>query len=288
MSFSEKRIKAIFRLENQTFKNGSNQLELKGMRMVASIQNFGVMEQGTTQLRIWGMRPEDMNVLLTFAIRTSHSKNGLALLASDDNGAMTQVFSGTIFSAYTDYHGLPNVALCVEAQPGWFEKMAPIAANSFQGETDVAEIMAALAKSAGFSFVNHGVNIQLINHYLWGSVMDQIADVVRSTGIGCRLTNETLEIWPTGDSTDEESLQLSADTGLVGYPEFDPYGLAVTSLFNANLNFGRKVSITSEIPQACGDFIISQCVHNISEKVPGGPWFSSLRVWNNDVPRTYN
>ena len=117
--------------------------------------------------------------------------------------------------------------------------------------------------------------------------MNQIQDVVQSTGIGCRLANDTLEIFPGGGYTNEESVVLDAETGMIGYPEFDPYGLAVTSVFNPDLIYGRRVTVNSAIPQACGDFWISGCTHNISSNMPGGPWFTSLRVWNNDVPRTY-
>lgn len=287
MSFTEKKITAIFTLEDGEFKSGGNQLTLEGLRMMAHIESYGVFEQGTCGLRIWGMNPEDMNTLSTLGRRMGISKNGLSLLAGDDENGMTQVFSGTIFDAYTDYNSLPDVVFCIDASPGWFEKMAPAAANSFQGVTDVTTIMKSLASAAGFAFVNHSVNVQLANHYLCGSVMNQIQDVVTSTGIGCRLANDTLEIWPEGGFTDEESVQLSAETGMVGYPEFDPYGLAITSEFNPDLIYGRKVTVTSSIPQACGDFIISQCVHSISSKLPGGPWFTALRVWSDDGPRIY-
>lgn len=287
MAFTEKKITAIFTLQSQKFTNGTNQLSLSGIRMMANIESFGVFEQGTCNLRIWGMNPDDMNTLATLAIRTGISPNGLTLLAGDDEKGMTQVYSGTIFSAYADYNSLPDVAFCIDSQPGWFEKMVPAAANSFQGMTDVATIMKSLAVAAGFAFVNRGVTVQLENHYLCGTIMNQMKDVATATGIGCRLANDTLEIWPEGEFTDEESITLSPETGLVGYPEFDPYGLAVVSSFNPDLVYGRKVTITSSIPQACGDFGISQCVHSISSKVPGGPWFTSLRVWNNNVPRTY-
>ncbi|MES3389895.1 baseplate hub protein [Enterobacter hormaechei] len=287
MAFTEKKITAIFTLQDQTFADGTNQLTLSGIRMMANIESFGIFEQGTCSLRIWGMKPEDMNTLATMAIRTGISHNALTLLAGDDEKGMTQVFAGTIFDAYTDYNSLPDVAFCIDSSPGWFEKMVPAAANSFQGVTDVATMMKSLAAAAGFAFVNHGVTVQLSNHYLCGTVMAQIQDVATATGIGCRLANDTVEIWPDGEFTDEESIILSPETGLVGYPEFDPYGLAVTSSFNPDLVYGRRVTITSSIPQACGDFGISQCVHSISSKVPGGPWFTSLRVWNNDVPRTF-
>ncbi|MDN8598613.1 hypothetical protein Q0A17_04145 [Citrobacter sp. S2-9] len=287
MALTEKKITAIFTLQNQTFTNGTNQLSLSGIRMMANIESFGIFEQGTCNLRVWGMNPDDMNTLATLAIRMGISRNGLTLLAGDDEKGMTQVFTGTIFDAYTDYNSLPDVAFCIDSSPGWFEKMAPAAANSFQGVTDVATIMKSLAAAAGFAFINHGVTVQLDNHYLCGTIMAQIQDVATATGIGCRLANDTVEIWPEGDFTDEESIVLSPETGLVGYPEFDPYGLSITSEFNPDLVYGRKVTVQSSNLQACGDYGISQCVHSISAKLPGGPWFTSLRVWNNNVPRTY-
>ncbi|HBW3346577.1 baseplate hub protein [Klebsiella pneumoniae] len=287
MSYTEKKIKAIFTLSDKTFKDGSDQLSLEGLRMQATIESYGILQQGTTHLRIWGMLPEDMNTLATLAIRTGISANGLTLLAGDDDTGLTQVFSGTIYSAYADYNGLPNVEFCVEAAPGWFEKMAAAAPNSFKGGEDVGVIMAALAAAAGFAFVNHGVNVQLTNHYVCGSIMQQIQDVVTATGIGCRLANNTLEIWPAGESTNELAVELSSETGLVGYPEFSPYGLSVTTEFNPALIYGRKVSINSTVIQACGDFTISRCQHNISCQVPHGPWFTTLGVWNNDVQQLF-
>lgn len=296
MSFTEKKITAVFTLSEQgvkvpakanTFKSGGNQLTLEGLRMIASFESYGITSQGNFNLRIWGMDPEDMNRLNTLSIRTGTGWNGIALLAGDDLKGMTQVYSGTICDAYTDYSGLPDVAFCVDSQAGWYEKMVPAAANSFPGTVGVDVILKSLAGAVGFAFINHGVTVQLTNHYLCGTIMNQIQDVVQSTGIGCRLANDTLEIFPSGGFTDEESVVLDAETGMIGYPEFDPYGLAVTSVFNPDLIYGRRVTVRSSIPQACGDFWISGCAHNISSNIPGGPWFTSLRVWNNDVPRTY-
>lgn len=287
MSFTEKKITAIFSMKGKNFANGSNELTLSGLRMTATIESVGIHEMGACNLRIWGMKPEDMNTLATMSIRRGEHWNGLTLLAGDSSKGMAQVFAGTIYDSFTDYNSLPDVAFCVDASPGWAEKMTPAAANSYRGTVNAAVILQALASAAGFTFINNGVTVQLTNHYLYGTLVDQINDVVRAAGIGCRLSNNTLEIFPSGGFTHEDPIKLSRDTGLIGYPAFDPQGLAVTSVFNPDLAYGRRVTMISDIPQACGDFNISTCLHSISCLVPGGPWFTSMRIWNDTVPRVY-
>ncbi|WP_374441429.1 baseplate hub protein [Pseudomonas panipatensis] len=259
--------------------HGDNVVNLQNHRCQVIIENSGGnLSMGCMQLRVYGMKESDMNHFSTPVGRLGVRNDTIRLSAGDVKTGLHQVFEGTIGSAVVNYNGLPDVAFDVYAQSGLFEQIAPTAANSYRGDTDVATILEALAKKAGLAFRNYGVNIKLSNPNLPGTLIDQIRSVTEAACIPSSLENGVLSIWPNDGGTDAPAIELAPHTGLVGYPSVTAYGIKVVTEFNPALHLGAKVHLSSNVPKTRGTWRVQNMRHELATETLGGQWFTTVML----------
>lgn len=286
MTFRTRLIDVRFDLASGEFAGTeANAVLLSGLRVQASINNIAGDSLNGLQMRVMGMKEQDMQRLSTLAIRAMVQRRNIVTVSAGDNvQGLSQVFMGTIANAWVDYRGMPEVSLNVEAYAGYFEKNKAVAVNSYKGQADVATIIQSLSNSIGYAFVNHGVTTQLSSPYFAGSAITQIQDCARAAGISYDIANGVVQIWPSGYNRDDHALLLSPQTGLVGYPEFTRTGVLVQCEFNPNITMNQRIQLQSSIPQACGEWRAQTCRHEISSQDPNGPWFTYAQLvqggWN--------
>jgi hypothetical protein len=279
VTFIERKIDITFELANEQFGAGGNIVTVSGLRCTAMVDNINGISNGALQLRVYGMLQEDMAKCVTLGRKYMLARRNLVtVVAGDDRSGMTQIFKGTIYKGAIDYSGMPEVALSISASSSYYEQIAPTAPNSYEGDTDVATVIAAIAKSIGFTFRNNGVTAQLANPYLPGTAIAQIKDIAQAAGIACAIENGEVDIWPNGGFRDDQTVLLSKETGLVGYPEYSEVGIDVRSLFSPTMKTGRKVTVKTDLPQGSGDWYCQVVRHDLSAQMPNGPWFTTAQL----------
>lgn len=280
MSFLERQINATLVLANGDFgDNLGNTATLIGLRCEVSINNMLGPTLNALQMRIYGMSEGMMNKLSTLGLKPGTApKNVVTVFAGDNASGTSQVFEGTIANAWTDYRGVPDVSFNIEAYAGHHEQLKPIPVNSFKGTVDVATVIKSLATEMGFAFANNGVTAKLSNPYFAGSAVSQIKDCAQHAGIAYDISNGMVTIWPSGGTRDDLVVNLAPQTGLVGYPSFSSTGIEIESEFNPLIFNGRKVTVQSSIPQACGLWYCQLARHELSSQSPGGPWFTYAKL----------
>jgi|SRR6185312_3479871 len=303
MSFIERKIDVRIALNGTTFDGSNDTLLLTGLRCQATVENYsgGLGSYGSVlQLRVNGMLEDDMAKLSTmgFSSGTGYKLNAIEVFAGDSVSGMSLIFSGAIYAGSVDYNAMPDVGVNFVAHAIFNEKMTAIAASSYKGDMDVAVMLQGLAHAAGWSFENAGVTTKLSNHACGGTIVDQIEDICLAAGIHHDVKpgpTKTLIIWPVGGTRDDTVITLSSDTGLVGYPEYAMNSVMVTSTFNPNIEFGRRVKVLSSTPNfsaktqrefggraappGTGEaFYCWNVTHDLSSQVPGGPWFTRAQL----------
>lgn len=311
MSFTERKISVKIALNSDTFDGSNNTIALDGLRCQATIQSTvggSTPFQSNLQMRINGMRGEDMAKLSTLGLTQGlYIKNRIDVFAGDDDSGMAHVFGGAIFSGSVDYNAMPDVGVDLIASATTPAQMSVVAGSSYKGAMDVATMLKAIAASAKppMNFQNVGVTASLSNHAVAGSTWDQIKDICLASGVSYGLIHETntLVIYPPAKSRDETVISIDANSGLVGYPMYSVRGINIVSIFNPNIEWGRKVKIVSSIPKpergapiraidastpvgATGTFQAIDVTHDLSCQTPGGPWFT--RVQLSSVPGLVN
>ena len=174
------------------------------------------------------------------------------------------------------------MALTITAFTGLLDQLKPIPPTSYKGPTDVATIIASLAKQMGYSFENNGVSGVLIaNPYLSGTGRDQVMQIAEHAGINVIFDDQptgvpTIAIWPKGGARGGAVPLISSTTGMVGYPAWTENGIIVKTEFNPQIVFGANVQVQSIVPQASGTWSVFGVTHELEFAMPGGKWFTTL------------
>lgn len=283
MSFVKRKITVTFQLGQGAFgESGTNTVTISGLRVQANIHKIGGADGGggITALRIYGLTLGLMNQLSGMQYVTRMRKNTVIVQAGDDEAGMTTVFVGQVVVSMMDFSQSPAVTLNISATPGAFYLVAPAAPFSSPGSVDAAQILSSLASVMGLGFVNNGVSGKMLKTpYYAGSPMDQAAAVIRDAGIewnGCH--DRTLAIWPKGGNAPGNTVNLNAQTGLVGYPSYWENGIVFRALFNPAFSFGGLVKITNTpIKVSNQTWKCFDVVHTLESEMPGGAWFTDIK-----------
>lgn len=282
-------IDVTFQLGEGTFgEQLGDRTTISGLKVQATISVQGADAQGVLQARIWGLPLTVINKLTTagpvgFEIK---GKNTITLAAGTEakgqpSGRGSAIFEGAIVTAMGEMQSAPDVVLSVFATSIAAARVRPVAAFSQKGAADVATIMQALANSAGFGFVNHGVKATLSNPNFPGSAASQISTCAAAAGIGWSVEGGVLHIWPGNGYRSGDVPVLSPDAGLVGYPTFSSQYLELRSEFQPTAVIGGRVTVAgSAIDGANGTWGIAGVTHNITSQTPGGPWFTDVSAYS--------
>lgn len=277
MTFAKRKINLTFTSADGTTVN------LAGLRCAAVITNPGGNTAfGQLQLRVYGMTLEQMNQYSsTGSNMVAVQDQSVTVFAGDEMGVMNEVFSGTLISSFIDLSHMPEVCFTCAAVAGYYNKAAPAAANTYPGAQNAEDIISALVGLMGkpWAFSNpKNAHAVLQNQYLSGSLIDQIQQVARAASFPMAIENNTITIWPNDGTRDDVVINLSAATGLVGYPSYWEAGFVVKSEFNPIITTGRTINLVSGLPKANGSFPVQFVTHEISTLTPDGPWFTVSKL----------
>jgi hypothetical protein len=275
MSFAVRQINLQF-----TSANGKT-LKLEGLRCTAVITNPGGNSAfGQLQLQVYGMTLDQMNEYSsTGSNMVAVQDQSVTVTAGNQNGSLNQVFSGTLISSFIDLSNVPEVSFVCAAVAGYYNKAAPSAPNTYQGSQKAEDIISALAGQIGYAFENkNGATAVVQNQYLSGSIIDQMQAVARAASFPMIIENKTVTIFPNNGTRDDIIIEMSAETGLVGYPSYWEAGFVVKSEFNPIITIGRIINLRSQLPKANGKFPIQYVTHELSTLTPDGPWFTTSKL----------
>jgi Baseplate hub gp41 len=272
-----------------TGPNGAdgNTVTLTGLRVWASMNAAGQMQNTTAQITIFGMTEDQMNAASTYAAWPALIKDAQVFLyAGDPSSGGPLIFAGSIVRAVADYNAQPDVAFHIEARSGLSAQMTILPPTSVKGTVNAAALLQALAGqvSPALAFENNSnVQVQLSNPHFKGSAMDQIRAICAAAQINYYIENNTtLAIWPKGQAraTGSQTVTLSPKDGsLVGYPIFGQNDLAARCVFNPAIRYGATVMIQDSIVKSAnGTWCMYAIEHELQAMTPGGAWFSTLRM----------
>lgn len=276
-----RKINITFQLGTGSFgTDGSDKVEITGLRTSAVITKAGGASMSTLELQVWGM-PLDTMQKLTVLNKLAYAQerdNTVTLIAGDDESGLGVVFTGTIKEAWADASNAPDVLFTVSAFSGGLDAVKPVAPVSYQGSVSVDTVLGSIAAqmTPPHTLENSGVQVTLDNPYLPGTLRDQALAVARAARCNMLIDEQVLAIWPLGETRGSLTLDISAETGLVGYPQFTQNGIALSVLFTPSLVFGQTIKVTSALAAANGSWVVAAVQHNLDAELPGGQWFTRV------------
>lgn len=279
MSLVHRQISVVFDLGTGDFgEAGFNRVKLSGpLRASVEITETGGPAFSTCHLSVFGMTLSHMNKLSTLGQTvTQIRRNVVTVQVGDTNDGLSTAYIGQIINGWADFSGMPEVAFRVEAGSAALEAVKPVPPTSFNGLADVAVVMKGLATKAGWIFTNDGVTAKLSNPYFPGTIYDQMRRCAEHADINWIASKGTLAIWPKGAARGAETLLISPQTGLIGYPTFTSSGIKLTCVYSASINYGQRIEVKSSLTPANGIWYIQTLEHHLESEKGGGSWLSYI------------
>lgn len=278
----EKTIKTTIILGEGQFADGSNTKVIEGLATVVDVQKNGLPEKHTAKISIANLKLEDMEQMTFLAFRPLQSrKNKIMVEAGNKGEDLAVVFKGDITSSFPDFSNAPDVSFEIEAMTaGWSYRLSE-SPTSVDGEASAPALIEQFAKSAGFGFINNGVEATVRNATYTGSPVQKAQQVANEINVELLIDDEnfTIQSWdnPRGDA-----VLLKDNTGLVGYPSFTSEGVSARCFYDPKLRIGGQVKIESIVPKASGYWKITKLTHSLSAYTTGD-WISSFDgMWLKD------
>lgn len=273
MAFTQKLLSASFDLAQGVFSGGGNSAKVDGLRMALEAQFPSGESQGSANAVIWGMPLSLMNQLSTMGTQINQAaKNSASIFAGETGGQMSLVYQGTIFAAFVDGAGMPDVPFHFSMNQGNFQAVQPAKPISIKGSADVAGLMSNLAKQMGMTFENAGVVAKLANPYFPGTAWQQALAIARHANIDVTFDRGTMAIAAPAQARAGGPVLISKETGMIGYPAFVQNTVIVRCLFNPNIGPLKEVQIQSDLTPANGMWKVINMTLDLQSNVLHGKW----------------
>ncbi|WP_406239196.1 hypothetical protein ACF3NX_03875 [Acetobacter orientalis] len=314
-SFVPRKVRVIFRLLGHSFgTTGADTVTLDGLHVQADITQAQFPAAESATVRLQGVQPDLIN-RLSLAAPNLNTQNAseLTLASLQPDGTVAVVFQGGVTLAYADYTNAPESSFVVQAFSSALPNALAAPPTSFKGRVPASQLMGAIASKAGLRFVNYGVQATFYNPYCYGSPGQQLAQCLETTPMRVGLGRGQLSVWPITQATQSgqsggqttqaysvatasapntlmqkeksqttQVIEVSAATGLIGYPSWSAGGLMLRMLFNAQVGFNTVLHLQSRYQpagwgaQGAGLWRVVQAHHSLQTEIPNGTWFTDV------------
>lgn len=277
-SFTQKEIELTVVLGKGSFGGQGNTKIIKGLAVKCEVEKVSLPDKNKAKVQVYGLAMADMEQMTTLAfLPLETQKNYLQIKAGEKDTELSFVFSGEITKASANFNSVPDVAFEMEAMAGYFPSLKAIPATSVKGEVRIENLLQKLAKEAGYTFINKGVQGSCVNPYLVGSPFEQIRKIAGENDFDILIDDEEIIALPSDKARSTNTVKLTKDTGLIGYPTFSDEGIKASCIYEKSLQIGGLVEIESVVPKASGVWKITKLSHSLSANFPDSTvWESSF------------
>lgn len=271
-SYTEKALEFTISLNGKT-------KTIRGLAASAKIVKNGLPDNNSATIKIYNMLYEDMAELTTLSFTPLAMRHNSIIVRAGEADAqnLPVVFSGNIAHAYADFSSVPDVAMHIEAQTGYYGQQIAEKPMSVQGKASIGDLVAGWAEKLGMSFKNEGVPQSVLNAVFNGSPLAKAKQAAAQVGAHLIVDDDMVTLLPANTPKQGSSVLLTPDTGLIGYPTFTQNGISLESIFNPHLQYFGTVQVESIVPKASGTWTITRLEHDLAAFDPeGGPWSSLI------------
>lgn len=246
-----------------------------GFRASVDVKNVGGFSSAELNARVYGVSEPQMNQAVTMEWYNSAIVNNTIFVTAIDGNARTLVFAGTVVNCWPRYDEAPNVYLDIVARQNYNVAMNNSSVLHFPGAQPVANIVTQLAHVMGLNFVNsENVTTTVTDETLIGSPYAQLLTLMKNTGVGIFISPKSLALTasPRTPFTTEVVPVISKETGLIGYPVPEMFGVSFSCLFNPQIVLGGKVQLKSRVKIASGQWFVSSIRYLLNSIDPSPQW----------------
>ncbi len=270
--YSKKSLSFVLSMGEGNFDDkGTDKITIGNVKAAVKLGAYGNTSGFTAEVAINGLSLELLSML---------SSKGAFGAMMDNPGAVTleiynektKLFRGGIYAGYANMNALPEPSLMLNAVAGLSVKTNAAKAFSLPGSVHVADMLGAIAKSAGLGSRIVSVTDVVKDPHITGSAMQQIAEICNSHRLSYQVIDDVLVVWPFNGLSDDVVPLVSPEQGLIGYPVFTQGGITFQTQFSPLLSSGRAVELQTSLPNAPGRYILTTVEHMLTTWTEGGSW----------------
>lgn len=304
--------------QQETSELAGQRISLQNYRIDASVVSLGKITAVSAGISIYNLPPKLMRALAgygtmgvfnyasdsaadiaaaskTVAVRLYTSPDTYDTLAQS-GGAVAQqtanqrqmIFRGSLQNCSIQMDAVPDPFAFIQCNTLGASQLFPADALSYKGAIAASTIAQQIAQSVGLTFVNDGVTTVLQNPCFHGDLKKQLRDLSEQALFDYSTENGTLAIWPIGSHRSAASAAgyttINSSNGLIDYPQFNGVGVSFTMLYNPAIRFGDRIYLETDAPNATGYYVVSRVEANLSQELPGGPWYSNIQATSYSNP----
>lgn len=276
--------KRICYVQIQT-QDGGKQID--NIALKGRIERKASVNGSTAKISIANLSKPDIEYLSTYTSRfvDPAKQKKINIFAGYESTGVGQIFSGDIVSAVPE--GLPDTWLNIEAKSNYYNQTKIISYTINEAKTqDIAQNIAT----------QYGLALD------WRSKSQKLIDSININGAKSRLLNElnkldnfrayidngVLRVVDKDEEPPKESQTpktfnsnvsetkktgyvkyITADSGLIGIPKIDEYGVIVKILIDPSINLGDWFKLESKkLPIANGFYQVYEMVYDFATREP--------------------
>lgn len=234
-------------------------------------------------ITIFGMSNTDIAILTTTGYQPLiYEANRIKLYAQYEGEARALCFSGYIIKSYADYSN-PSRPMYFECQASYQDAISTASHVNIEGAKNVTEIFGEIANNLGYGFTNNGVTGTINNCVLSGSPVDQLKQLAKKTQTNCIIDLNNVKIAPQGQSLNDLVLDVNSESGLIGYPTPDNWGVQFKMRYTPQLQIGQYIQLKTavSIPKSNGQWFVYDMESSLNNRHEN--WFINVKCSYNSL-----
>lgn len=250
MAFDERLLRVGIEVEGQVrIFEGNPQDGSTGFDIRVKGDKFGSLTQNETEVSITNLDQPTRDFLLTegtpFNRLRNRVRNRIFIEAGRVSTGYHRVFEGDITT--TSVSQPPDIITTIRALTNQFQKGEIVSAQALPMAT-LNDIAQSTADSLGvrLEFLSEN-NPQISNYQYNGSVAGQVNKLGSLVSGDVYVDDDTLVVKDATQSLPGRNRVLNLDNGLIGIPQFQEFGIAVTYFFDSFSTVGTQLELQSTI-----------------------------------------
>ena len=247
-------------LNNAVFPNtnGSNSKIIRDLAMDITINKESGILSGTANVTIYGMLDSDIRAFTRFKSYPNQSvaNNTIEIYAGYNLDPTTQLpplaYIGPIWTAGVDYND-PNRPFTISSTANSTLSVANIPNTEIKGNSNLNNILNNMVAQYNklynekWIYTPNDVIAQVTDQTYTGSLLDQMTEAATAYKYKIQPEYPIIYVYKSGSSPTKLEIDISPQTGLLGYPRTDDLGISCRVRYNPSLHWGAKVSLKSSI-----------------------------------------
>lgn len=242
-------------------------------------------------IKIFGMNIADINSFTRTNLAGSYdiyTANQITIYAGynlNSDGLPPLVYSGGVIRSAPDYNITRDRPLIIKSIQNFAFDNINVLPTNIKGTISLDNLFRFICNKQG-NLVYQGYNVKgnAYNPIASGSVYQQLEHIANKYGYKVHrassgtFNQNVVYIAPKNSPFKDSQFILSAQNGMIGFPNIEDFGFSVKTYFNPNILIGQKIQVHSEsVPYINNkDLYVNQMTHDLHNREE--PFYTTLQL----------